>query len=190
MARRNLWLIHYTASSPDLTHILLADENIHCDEVYTITWRESKYTLIHLPRRIGPTVLSRVMAEIEVKHSIKPSELFGYEPITSDSIPDHPGFKRIVETLNDRPTELRSWIVDGKSDRKCALWRHIRATSPSDMTLQQLTNRIREWTPIVQRVEDLEGEIEFLRAEVAHKQNALDRIQEICDRFLTKRQRV
>ena len=102
-----IWLLTYASGSPDITHEMLYAHGITCMECYTITWRESKYTLIYLdkPHRVRNTALEKVMRKLEDYHEVKGSYITGYEMIESNhkksqTIEEHPGFQRMVQILN------------------------------------------------------------------------------------------
>jgi len=61
---KSTWLITYASGSPDITKEMLEGCRIKCNECYTTTWRESKYTLIHLTytNRKRASSLERAMA--------------------------------------------------------------------------------------------------------------------------------
>ena len=154
---RCIWLMICSASSPNLTFQMLHTVGIECDECYTVAWRESKYTLIHLNRSksIRLSKMKKAMASLESTYDVKGSSIMGYETLSSNdketSVIEHPGFKRMVELLNARSMELESWLKEGDvfSNRKGLLWKFIEGTDPQLMTRVQLIDRVKKLSPLV-----------------------------------------
>lgn len=160
------WMITYTAMSPDITREMLAQVTIECDECYTIAWRESKYTLIHLRQshKIRGTAFSKIMTRLHDEFRVQGSSIVGYETLMPNkhdefAISEHPAFKRMVELINtDRP--FYAWIEKGevRSYRRGLFWKHIKGIGPEQKTHAQLVAQIRQWAPIVQEVDALRDE--------------------------------
>jgi hypothetical protein len=170
--KKCVWLISYASGCQDITSDVLQSATVKCDEVYTITWRESKYTLFHLNKenRLRLSALKKVMGTLEETHGIKINSIFGYQGLACNaageaSIQEHPGFKRMVQVLNQDPGELSSWLATGniKTNRKGMLWKFIESTDPKQKTHGQLVSQILEWTPIVQEATTLRTEVETLK---------------------------
>ena len=151
-----IWLITYAACSPNITHTILRNVGIDCDECHTTTWRESKYTLIRLNRskRTRQSIINDAMLHMDAAHGIRGSSITGYDTLTSntkeENVKEHPGFMRMVQLLNQRSVELESWINEGDvhTNRKGLLWKHIQDTDPADMTQAQLVHRVRTLAPL------------------------------------------
>lgn len=156
---KTTWLITYAAGSPDITYEMLHSFSIKCTECHTTTWRESKYTLLHLhtSHRIRTSTLSKAMEKMRSEHNIKGSSITGYEPIASDHktmspLTEHPGFMRIVELMNQKSDELRSWLETGSvyTNRHSVLWNHIESRDPASMSRSQLVERVKLLTSIAE----------------------------------------
>ena len=179
--KKHIWLITYAASSPNITASMLHEAAVMCDECYSITWRESKYTLIHLntPDRIRSTALNKAVQQLGQKHGIMGSCIIGYETLSSNtnkeqSVQEHPGFKRMVQALNEGE-ELDTWLVSGeiKTYRKGLLWKYIKTTDPRSRTRNQLIEQVLEWTPIVQEATGIRSENEALKITLAMRDKEL-----------------
>jgi len=179
--QKRIWLITYASGSPDITLEMLHSNNVKCDEYYTITWRESKYTLIHLNQhnKIRRSTLIKTMNALLKEFGVKESMVTGYESLSSNNeeekIQDHPGFKRMVELLNNNKEEIKIWIENGDlmTYRKGLLWKFIRVEDPKNKTRTQLLMQVREWTPIVLEVSDLRSQNELLQQTLASKNEEL-----------------
>ena len=161
-----IWLITSSACSPNITSQMLHDAGIQCDECYSVSWRESKYTLIHLKRkdRVRLSKLKRAMRKLDESFNVKGSCIMGYNTLSSNekeaSVTDHPGFKRMVELLNANSEELESYLDKGTifTNKKGMLWKYIEGTDPRLMTRVQLEARVRKLTPLVAEVARIRSE--------------------------------
>jgi hypothetical protein len=131
--------------------------NIQCNECYTTTWRESKYTLINLGygNRKRATTLKCAMGKMLSNHGIKGSSIHGYETLSSNSkednhLTDHPGFKRIVQQLNENKDELRIWMKEGDviTNKSGVLWNFLENRDPKTMSKSQLIERVQQQSEI------------------------------------------
>ena len=186
MAKREsgkcIWLITYAACSPNITHEMLHGVGIACDECHTTLWRESKYTLIHLNRlkRVRPSMMNKAMSKMEAEFSIKASCIVGYETLArntkEDSIQDHPGFRRMIELLNNSDSNLESWTQYGdvRTHRKGLLWKHIEETAPQAMTRTQLIRRVELIGPLMEETERIKTENEDLKMIAALRTTELE----------------
>ena len=165
-------MISYASGSPDITNEMLQSYGMICDEIYTITWRESKYTLIRASKGNKPrlSALKKVIDKLEMIHGLKSSAIIGYESLTCNShgessIHDHPGFKRMTQQLNKNPDELSTWLATGEitTNKKGLLWKYIETTDPSAKTHGQLVSQILAWTPVVREADTLRAENEVLK---------------------------
>lgn len=147
---------------------------IEADECYTIAWRESKYTLIHLPKtkRVTIAVINKTMLRLKEEHGIIEGGLFGFDSIACNargnddhsSLESHPGLKLMVETLNTKRENLEWWMAssDLVSNRKGLLWKYIDDTDASSMTRTQLEKRVKEWGPLAKEYPGLKELATFL----------------------------
>ena len=182
-SKKSVWLITYASGSPDITVEMLHSNNVKCDKYYTISWRESKYTLIHLnhKNKIRRNALIKTLKIICDTHGVKESFITGYEGIASNSedtdtsVQDHPGFKRMTEILNTNTDELKFWIESGDllTYRRGLLWNFIHVEDPRKKTQKQLVMQVLEWTPIVQEVDNLRSQNENLKLTLATREEEL-----------------
>ena len=183
-SKKSVWLITYAAGSPDITVEMMHDHNVKCDEYYTISWRESKYTLIHLnhTNKIRRSTLTNTLKILHDKYGVKESFITGYEGIASNgedmetSVQDHPGFKRMTEILNTNKEELKFWIESGDllTYRKGLLWNFIHVDDPRKKTQKQLVMQVLEWTPIVQEAGNLRSQNEHLKLQLTAREEELE----------------
>ena len=142
---------------------MLHEANMEVDECYTVTWRESKYTLLHVPRdhRLRRRTMKKVMRKLLEKYQILETEIFGFDSVSCNSrvkeaissLEDHPGFQLMVEKVNKDPENLEWWMrcetENLNTNRKGLLWKHIESTDAGSMTRAQLVQRVRKWAPMV-----------------------------------------
>ena len=160
-ASKQIWLITYGASGQSITHTRLWSAGLFVDECYTATWRESKYTLIHLPRMARATAAT--VKEAIVKLDIVLSEIFGFGQIAcnskADSLESHPGFMHMVRLINTQPEELETWTASRAplaKFRRGLLWKHIESTPPEEMTRTQLIKRAKRGDAMAKECVELE----------------------------------
>jgi hypothetical protein len=181
-----IWMITYAASSMDITHEHLHGEHIFCDECYTVEWRESKYTLIHLQhsKKTRLSAMNKAMKQLEEKTGIKGSCIVGYDTLMATEkgdfeITDHPAFKRMVDHLY-KGIPFANWLEHGTSIheyKKGIFWKHIIRSDPKSKTHGQLVQQIQEWTPIVESVDAIKTENELLRSTLSQRENELKDMQ-------------
>ena len=174
-----------------LSSEVLHASGLKVDECYTVTWRESKYTLLHLPgkHKIRKTAMNKIVAALEKKHGLILGEIMGYDSIAStanpsadDSIISHPGFKILIEVLNTRQTDLEWWMESGDliSNKNGLLWNYIETIPADKMTRTQMIKRIHDWTPIVQDHKKLKLENASLQqALLSETSSANEMMQEV-----------
>lgn len=145
---------------------------IRCNECYTTTWRESKYTLLHLTyaNRKRTSTLDRAMTKMLRDYGIKGSALHGYEMLSCNSkddrgVMDHPGFKRIVQQLNDNKDELRIWMAEGDvmTNKSSILWHFLDGRDPHTMSKAQLIERLGQHTDLKTEHKTLQTAYEALQ---------------------------
>jgi len=171
---------------------MLRERGLHVDECYTVTWRESKYTLFRLSKqnRFRATAISKIMQSLKDVHGIVGSGLFGFGSVSCNDgkndelLVDHPGFRRMVDVLNDNPSTLDWWMESGDllSNRKGLLWKHIGATEPSSMTKAQLVQRVNKWGPLVKEAESLKELNTVLGRRLQETEHALGESVEACNK--------
>ena len=183
---KSIWLITYAAASSDLDHELLHSYGILCDELYCITWRESKYALVHVPQsnRVRLSAFNKVMAKLAEEKNIRGSYIVGYESLTSNgkgesTVSEHPAFKKMVESLN-KGTTIDVWIEKGNLEtyRKGLLWKYREKSDPAEMTHGQLVHQVKMWAPIVREHEKLKHENASLQQALQSETNATNELME------------
>lgn len=182
-SQKHIWLITYTVCSPDITADILASEGVKCDECHSISWRESKYTLIHLGgnNKLRASILQKAMASLETKHSIKQSHIVGFDPLASNDkhtvhgVEEHPGFLKLVEAINETPDAVRSWLQEGTvlTNKKGVLWKYLRTTDFRAMTKGQLVAKLSEWEPIVKRTTETNAENDALKTALSIREKEM-----------------
>jgi hypothetical protein len=191
---KQIWLLTYGAGCCSVTHTILSACGLVVDECHTVTWRESKYTLIHLNKdnRIRRNPLLQIMEELNTTHGIKGTEIFGFDTMScnsqvqEESILDHPGFKYMIQSMNTNISRLDSWTRDGDivSNRKGVLWKYLEDTNPERMTRAQLITRVKEWGPAAKEYEELKQSHSILLATHSETEIAL---QNMCVCYETER---
>jgi hypothetical protein len=149
----------YGANCCSIVPAMLSSCGLVVEECYTAAWRESKYTLIRLDksRRVRQTPLYKMMQLLHERHGIVGTGIFGFDIVASNNQANdeclfaHPGFKLMVEAINNDLTALESWMREGDvmNNRRGLLWKFIEDTPPRNMTRAQLVKRVTEWGPIV-----------------------------------------
>lgn len=180
-SKKHVWMLTYASGCRDITAAILHEHKVACDEVYTITWRESTYTLIHLESAVRSTTLKKAMQAIEEKYGIKGNSIFGYEGILSNTkdssggIFEHPGFKRMVQRLNENIGDLSIWLALGDitTNKRCILRKFISSIDPKEKTKAQLIAQLNEWKPIVQSVDALQSKIDTLQHTLAFREREI-----------------
>lgn len=171
--QKHVWLITYTVCSPDITAEMLLEAGVECNECYTLSWRESKYTLIHLSKtaRVRSTLLQKTMKALETSHNIKQSEIVGFDSLSSNTkdshtIKEHPGFMRMIQIANEKPEDLRAWLKEGTitTNNKGILFKYIEAADQTQMTRGQLIEKITKQEAKIKKLEEYKAEVEILRS--------------------------
>jgi hypothetical protein len=170
---KQIWLMTYGADCQSITHKMLSECGLEVDECYTVSWRESKYTLIHTQRchRLRRTGMDKIMSKVQSLFQITGSGLFGFDSLSCNSRLDeagafslvvHPGFRYMVQELKKSPSRIEWWMTQGdlKTNRKGMLWKYFDDTPPADMTREQLIKRVTAWGPIVKEHEQCKPQIE------------------------------
>ena len=182
---RKIWLITYGASCQDITPDILDRCRLEVDECYTIQWRESKYTLIHLRAKQRGSTISKRISSTQPQFGIIASNILGYESITGNvsqstddhqKIDDHPGFQRMVEILNTDPSQIKSWTRTDSpfTNTKGVFWQYLE-TLPSDQASKtQLKRIIDKWKPMIQELKTIKPAYESVMRRLADREARLD----------------
>jgi len=173
---KQIWFITYGAGGQSITPEMLKSCGVVVDQCYTVCWRESKYTLIHLPRqfRLRHSSMANRIQSLPSEYGVILGGICGFDSIASnakvgdaESLESHPGFKRMVDALNseNRNEDLKWWTEIGGDiacNKKGLLWKYIEETDISMLTKTQLVNRAREWTSITRENKKLKASNEFM----------------------------
>jgi hypothetical protein len=190
----------YASGSIDITKEILSSYSLECRECHTITWRESKYTLIYLTKRIRCTVLHSVMQKMREDHNIIGSAIQGYDTFAGTvkndqdiSMEEHPGFKRMIQLLNENYEEIRSWMELGtiKTNKHGILWRYITTLNPRSMTRSQLVQNTEKLSVLTEEHTTMKKEHEALLSAYAAQSNELkmamvqndDLFKQLCEKI-------
>lgn len=184
---RRIWLITYGSGCQSVTHAMMRENGLCVDECYTVTWRESKYTLFRLSKenRFRASSIAKVMQRLRESYDIVGSGLFGFSSVSfndgnkDELLVDHPGFKRIVEVLNKAPESIEWWMESGDlfSNRKGLLWKHFENTDPLSMTKAQLVQCVTKWSPIVKEAETLKESNSLLGRRLQETEHELEEVR-------------
>ena len=150
---KHTWMITYGASCPSINQQMLRSNGLEVDECYTIAWRESKYTLFHLPYtgRVRESSIFKTMQRLKDSHGINLGGILGYDAIASNTteqnIESHVGFKRMIQVVNSQP-ETMEWWMQNESDlinnKRGVLWKYLHAVPPTEMSKAQLIKRLQD----------------------------------------------
>jgi len=193
---KQIWLLTYGSSCQSITHEMLLACNIEVDECYTVTWRESKYTLFHLSKnkRVRIAAINKTMLQLKEKYGVIEGGVYAFDSIAcntknpedDESLESHPGFKHITDVLNKKRDALEWWMQTGDlvSNRKGLLWKHIEDTDVTTMTRTQLVKRAREWDQMKKENKTLKETIEFLQGQIQDIKREHDDFVEKADETL------
>ena len=161
-------MITYGAACQSITHEMMSTNGLEVDECYTIAWRETKYTLVHLTHknRARDTTISKMMQQLKASHGITLGEIFGYDAITSntteeENIESHVGFQKMIEIVNSQPESIEWWMKNGEdliTNKKGLLWKHIHAIPPSELSRAQLIKRLQNQEQLIKENKALKQE--------------------------------
>ena len=142
------FLLTYGSCSGGITHEMLSGfEKIEVDECYTLKQRDINYTLIHSTKRATRIAVTNVLIDLNELYGIKRTCVFGFETVSmGNEIYDHPGFKLMVENMNDKSPHFDSWMKPelGSGRRRGLLSNFLLASVPYEaMTRGQLVYRVK-----------------------------------------------
>jgi len=196
---KSIWLISYASGSPNVDREMLLSVNIHCDECYIATWRESKYTLIHTKQdhRLRLTAIQKAMQTLNHTRGIISNNIVGYETLSSndkhsENVQEHPGFKRMIDLINCNISEIQIWLETGDlmTNKKGLLWEYIESIPPKEKTHGQLVKQVLKLKPLVRENATLQSENDFFRLENQALRAALDeevmRSKKFCQELESK----
>ena len=171
---KTTWLITYGSGCPHISHSILSKSQLPAREVYTIQWRESKYTLVHLCSRIRRSAMEAGVQQMRETYGIIQSEIVGYDSVTCNTqkteLEQHPGFQRMLELLNKQCPSLSCWIQGDAtvySYNRGLLWPYIE-TTPDKASPAQMRRMLAKWEPMVRKYESVQVELESLLNRMGH----------------------
>ena len=140
--QKRIWLITYGSSCTSITHKICAEGGIQIDECYTLTQRDLKYTVIHIPKKQTITAIQRMLKHAETLHGVKATNIFGYECIVGNdsNLQDHPGIQLMIEHMNKKSGDFEYWMLKGDiySNLRGILHKFMINDDRSKMTRSQL----------------------------------------------------
>lgn len=181
---KRIWLITYGASSPNITHNTLEEENIIADECYTLEQRDLKYTLVNIPNRVRRECLDKCMKNLKESSNIILQNITGYDSLAgfygrNEELAEHPGLKLIVHHFQD----VHKWSKTGDAHTKktSIMWKFITPADLSTWTKPRLIAALKEKTEELidnkRKLQAAESEIQVFETELNAKQSENDRLQ-------------
>ena len=155
---------------------MLDEFGLTVQECYTVQWRESKYTLIHLYSRIRHSTLEKKMNELNEKYSIIQTEIIGYESMAGNclktELEHHPGFRKMVELANKKCPSLHAWMKEKDifTNKKGLLWQFIEVP-PDQATPSQMKLMLTKWKPMIQEYESIKPAYGSLHASLGRQRS-------------------
>ena len=121
------------------------------------------------------------MEELKKHDGVKGSNIEGYDMLSSNgekcntSIQEHPGFMRIVQLLNERPHEIRTWMRTGdvQISGHSLLWNHMETKDPCSLSRSRLLQRLENLTRVAAEHRELKSAHEALQAACAAQDREL-----------------
>jgi hypothetical protein len=110
--------------------------------------------------------LRSILTKTRIDHKIIPSAIDGYDTLASTvkedssaSMEEHPGFKRMIQLLNEEIHEIRSWMQSGTITTNISgvLWVHISSIDLNSLSKGQLVKRVQKWESIGSELERLKN---------------------------------
>jgi hypothetical protein len=181
---KRIWLITYGASSPNITHDMLEEENIISDECYTLEQRDLKYTLVNIPTRVRWECLDKCMKNLKESRNIILQNITGYDSLAgfygpNEELAEHPGLKLIVHHFQG----VHKWSKTGDAqlNKTSIMWKFITPADLSTWAKPKLVAALKEKTEELsenkRKLQTAESEIQVLEAELNAKQSENDRLQ-------------
>jgi hypothetical protein len=112
------------------------------------------------------SALQKILIKMQIDHNIIPSAIDGYDTLASTvkedssaSMEEHPGFKRMIQLLNEDIHEIRSWMQSGTitTNKSGVLWVHISSIDLNSLSKGQLVKRVQKWESIGSELERLKN---------------------------------
>ena len=180
---KTVWLITYGSHCQDVSNTMLDECGLPVQECYTVQWRESKYTLIHLVSRMRHCTLEKKINEMNQKHDIIQTQITGYESVAGNcsksELEHHPGFKKMIELANKRCPTLRAWIreKDVFTNKKGILWPYMEVDL-DQASVSQMKKMLNKWKPMVKEYDDIKAAHDSLFARMGGMEAKLEIAEE------------
>lgn len=146
---KRIWLFTYGAASPSITEKSLRSLGHIVKECYTLSQRDLKYTLVRMAKRVHDAAIVKLQESLD----IIPQTLPGFDSVTSidennGGLDEHPGFRLIIEHMNNESSLLEAWMQDGdiRSNHHGILWQHRTDQDFSRMRKTKLVSIAKEVT--------------------------------------------
>ncbi len=113
------YILTFQRTSPRLTNEMMESIGLEVDEIVTTNDSALSYAFIHLLRKVRGHELECGMRTLAISHGVKESNIFGYEPITSnlpgelEPLEDNPAFKTLVTHEREGNQNFHRWIAGG-----------------------------------------------------------------------------
>jgi hypothetical protein len=117
------------------------------------------------------SALQKMLTKMSSDRHIIPSAIDGYDTLASTvkedsdiSMEEHPGFKRMVQLLNEKSHEIRSWMQAGTitTNKSGVLWNHISSNDPKSLSKTQLIKRAKCLNTLTEEHSELKAAHEAL----------------------------
>ena len=116
---KSAFFLTFQFISPRLNHDMMMSVSLDVDEIVSTFDSISalQYAYVHFPRRITEQELAKALETLESSESVKGSNIYGYNPISSSSlnsselIEDHPGFRILVQHDERRNDQFCRWTA-------------------------------------------------------------------------------
>lgn len=83
--QKRIWLLTYCPAGKYLTPDMLKEHGLIADECHSTADRVMNFTYIHLTKKVTRSRLENFMKKVEISEKIVKNEIFGYDPIGSNS---------------------------------------------------------------------------------------------------------
>jgi hypothetical protein len=133
------------------------------------------------------------MGKMLSNHGIKGSVIHGYDTLSSNTkedneLMDHPGFKRIVQQLNENKDELRIWMREGDvmTYKSGVLWNFIENRDPTTMSKSQLIQKVQQQSELKTQHKTLKDAYEALQSAYTAQSRELTQEKRQSHQFFTQ----
>lgn len=188
-AQKKIWMLTYCPAGTYITPDILKSHDIIADECHSTADRVMNYTYLHLEKKVRQTRIQAVMDKLKDTHGITLNEVFGYEPISSDSrhhiapVRDHIVFKMLLNHCKSKNPSFKP-NTDGEPILKRGnLFQALDATTDRTVALQFQTKK-----NLIKHIQEIEKKLEEAKVQEAEHQDVvttfLTVVQERSDLFM------